>query len=310
MGYGTNGNNSNGTCMNTGNTLNAARPSIRLYPGVSSGGSFASFCGGAEERGHAATKIIKQLQPLRDQNTKVEPAPKPHLKQPMAVNKAPSRALDENSYANTALPEPRAQPVAVSKPSQHTGPRVEQSNTKQDSNTSLSFGGKDNNSIVRAGRRRGTHANRGAEVPEWMASKTAHRAIDCSPPTSEQEKDFPAAKPAAVANMPAMSREDFGRQFDSMPAAPAAADDGAYGIGNRVLPNRHAAKPVGGEVAAGYGIGNRNVPGMEGRIAGKRSVNCERFALQDGIGGKSQLSDSEKASMRSSAEARMKSRPF
>ena len=33
-----------------------------------------------------------------------------------------------------------------------------------------------------------------------------------------------------------------------------------YGIGNRILPDRHADKPLGGEIEAGYGIGNRHLP--------------------------------------------------
>ena len=33
----------------------------------------------------------------------------------------------------------------------------------------------------------------------------------------------------------------------------------AYGIGARILPDRHARRPVGGEIEAGYGIGKRQV---------------------------------------------------
>ena len=39
--------------------------------------------------------------------------------------------------------------------------------------------------------------------------------------------------------------------------APARSE---YGIGNRILPDRHAEKPLGGEIEAGYGIGNRLLP--------------------------------------------------
>ena len=55
--------------MNVDNSL-GSRPSIRLYPGVSSGGSFASFCGGTDgapvSRGAAASRVLKQVQQQKD----------------------------------------------------------------------------------------------------------------------------------------------------------------------------------------------------------------------------------------------------
>jgi len=49
------------------------------------------------------------------------------------------------------------------------------------------------------------------------------------------------------------------RQSHSV-APPAIAP---YGIGNRILPDRHERHPVGGGVEAGYGIGNRAVPNRQ-----------------------------------------------
>merc|ERR1719327_2507743 len=46
---------------------------------------------------------------------------------------------------------------------------------------------------------------------------------------------------------------------DAYPAHPSAREQ-EYGIGNRILPDRHADKPLGGEIEAGYGIGNRHLP--------------------------------------------------
>jgi len=132
--------------MNVNNQL-GSRPSIRLYPGVSAGGSFASFCGGGPEqksaptnRGQAASQILKQVQ-------------------------------QQKASA---------------------------------SNLSAGFSAKPREPVDNSLRRR--------------------TVIDAS--QQEVENTY----------------------------APA------YGIGNRMLPDRHAEQPVGGEVEAGYGIGNRMLP--------------------------------------------------
>merc|ERR1711998_823647 len=171
MGYGSNGINSNGTCMNTGNQI-SARPSIRLYPGVSSGGSFSIFGGSAEDQARAATKIMNEVQPqakpLHAYNNPVKPAPAPaksQLKQPMVIDNK-IRLNDENR------PDVDTQPMSKS----------------------------DNN-----------HYGIGNRM------------------LADRHTDKPV-----------------GGEVEA-----------GYGIGNRMLADRHTDKPVGGEVEAGYGIGNR-----------------------------------------------------
>jgi len=114
------------------------------------------------------------------------------------------------------------------------------------------------------------------------------------------------------------------------PAAPTdrSGAPSEYGLGHRILEDRHAAKPVGGEVEAGYGIGNRSlsnhqvyVPGLtgapptdrssSGRAAGSRRKGQEdRFSLNDGLDDGQKTNKEDTARMRQAAAARMKSRPF
>eukprot|EP00656_Telonema_subtile_P031862 TRINITY_DN3489_c0_g1_i4.p1 TRINITY_DN3489_c0_g1~~TRINITY_DN3489_c0_g1_i4.p1 ORF type:complete len:272 (+),score=56.91 TRINITY_DN3489_c0_g1_i4:179-994(+) len=271
MGYGSNGINTNGTCMNTGNQLNASRPSIRLYPGVSSGGSFASFCGGGpEQRGKAATKIMNEMQqpvrPLQEQNTVV------------INNKKP---LPDVGYSQSALRQPvahatqyeqpapveRQQPAYANQAPKPTTLRAPGASTA--TGTSLSFGSE--NAVVRNGRRRGRQSTKAGEVPDWMSGGTTqHRAIDCSPPTSDHESD---GSPE-----PAMSREEFSRHYDAQN-------------------NQNHA--------------NRRVPGLEDKTAGKKSMTHDRLGLGDGVTGlHKDVSAGDVSRMRHAAEARMKSRPF
>ena len=39
-----------------------------------------------------------------------------------------------------------------------------------------------------------------------------------------------------------------------------------YGLGNRILPDQHARRPIGGELEAGYGIGNRHLNSLDASV--------------------------------------------
>lgn len=52
-----------------------------------------------------------------------------------------------------------------------------------------------------------------------------------------------------------------------------------YGLGHRILPDRHAPQPVGGEVEAGYGIGNRVIENLSTKqvfVPGLTDERCLR----------------------------------
>jgi hypothetical protein len=59
MPYGSNGFNSNGSCMNVNNQI-SARPGIRVYAGIASGGSYGNIFGAEPER--QASQVYKQVQ--------------------------------------------------------------------------------------------------------------------------------------------------------------------------------------------------------------------------------------------------------
>ena len=51
--------------------------------------------------------------------------------------------------------------------------------------------------------------------------------------------------------------------------------EAGYGIGNRMLPDRHADRPPGGEIEAGYGLGNRHVPEAQATLSLVRPLQIE-----------------------------------
>merc|ERR1711865_782479 len=181
----------------------------------------------------------------------------------------------------------------------------------EDSGTSLCFGSQDPAPSHRSARKRGGSQPRGGGAPDWMGGggaavskpanqRNSRQIIDCSPPTSESEPNF-------AANLPAMSQKEFNAAYDNN-----EINNEAYGIGQRVLPDRHADKPLGGELEAGYGIGNRNIPATKQQqgIAGRRTGAGQKFALGDGACEKQELSSGDRSQMNAISEARMKSRPF
>lgn len=320
MGYGSNGFNSNGTCMNTGNQI-SARPSIRLYPGMSSGGSFASFCGGAEDHARAATKIMKEVKtkPLHAHNNHpINPAPKSRLKQPVVIDNKIRN--DENRPDESLRPQETTQPVSNFDnqgygignrvlPDRHTdkplGGEVQAGYgignrradrqpiaNKQCEATSLSFGS-ENNQARRAGRRRGGEMHRPGEVPDWMSGKTVHRAIDCTPAIPDQNQKRPESDFTAPAGVPAMSRDEFDRLYDKETEhlvqdarAKVAASTGA--------------RPYVCETSTSVAAGSS--------AAGMSSNKHQRFSLEGET--RQKTTDEERAQMRQAAEARQKSRPF
>eukprot|EP00658_Telonema_sp_P-2_P070271 TRINITY_DN59835_c0_g1_i1.p1 TRINITY_DN59835_c0_g1~~TRINITY_DN59835_c0_g1_i1.p1 ORF type:complete len:305 (-),score=51.41 TRINITY_DN59835_c0_g1_i1:256-1170(-) len=286
MGYGSNGFNSNGSCMNQNNQI-SQRSSIRLYPGVSSGGSFASFCGGgADERARAATKIMKQVQsqPLKERGN-VRPAPGSQLKQPLTktvvinnkIQPPPAPSDEPFETENRVLSDTHASKTGEVETGVAIGNRVVQA-----SSTSLSLGSESDRG-QRNGRRRGCQQVRNEdEVPSWMSSRTSHRAIDCTP----------AAVQHGV-GVNTMSRAEFEQMYDAEKAL-----DEPFGTGNRGLADRQrASKPVGSDI------------GHLDRVAGKRSTSGGAFSLgnnQDQM----DVSKEDKNRMRIEAEARRKCRPF
>ena len=79
------------------------------------------------------------------------------------------------------------------------------------------------------------------------------------PPAADAQTFVSALGPDLVPRADA-AREDFVGLYGSAPAAefvPRSIASPEYGIGNRILPDRHADKPLGGGIEAGYGIGNR-----------------------------------------------------
>lgn len=374
--------------MNINNQL-GSRPSIRLYPGVSAGGSFASFCGGGPEqksaptnRGQAASQILKQVQQQKASASNLsagrsaqaygEPAcTKP--REPVDNSLRRRTVIDasqqevENTYqpaygiGNRILPDRHAeQPLGgeveagygignrtVEQPSHqplggeiqagygignrtveqptHRGRRA---TPAQSEGTSLNFGS-DKQEPVRTSRRRGAPVQ--TDRPDWMGGSTAkvqdkRRTIDCSPPTSETETNFPPqqaapqqAAPQQVQPMPALSREEFDRLMEVEQQA-RAAEARKYQSSNQEYNQIPEPEPlqVPGLTQKAYSV--RDVPGLaQDRAtqqqapsgpAGRRRKGGDRFVLEDGTQRASEKSEQEKVMMRQKAEQRMKARPF
>jgi len=151
------------------------------------------------------------------------------------------------------------------------------------------------------------------------------RTIDCSPPTSETEKNFPPQQAAQqqqqqqqVQPMPAMSREDFDRMMEAEQQA-RAAEARMYQSSNQEYAQEPEPLQVPGLAQKAYST--RDVPGLTqdrsapvqqgvSGPAGRRHAGGDRFVLEDGTQRSSQSSEKEKVMMRQLAEQRMKSRPF
>ena len=276
--------------------------------------------------------VLFQMNPADGMQPKVKAAPRPGVGGGRTVIDA-GPAQEENSYGigNRIIPDRHAQQpvggeieagygignrdVVINNKAaaNNNGARAQRGGQAEGVGTSLCFGSEDPAPSHRSGRKGRAHQGRASDVPDWMGGGSkaaaagkarqgkaaASRVIDCSPPTSESEPNF-------AANIPAMSREEFDKFHNNN------NNNDGYGIGQRVLPDRHAQKPMGGEVEAGYGIGNRNVPGIsdQSRIAGRRTGANERFALSDGSRDKQELTGEDRSRMNSLADARMKARPF
>lgn len=203
MGYGSNGINSNGTCMNVGNSLNAARPSIRLYPGVSSGGSFSDLIGGGpamghhEQRGHAASRILKQVQQQNESSANLAAG------RPAKGCESKSREPVGHSLRRRTIIDANNSRQESENQTCRSQPKVEQ----EVECTSLCFGS-DNAPDSRAHRRQRSQQQE-AERPQWMGGHAAdtkqRKVIDCSPPPSNpspsQEEGLPAYNNQAAAGM-------------------------------------------------------------------------------------------------------------
>lgn len=373
--------------MNVGNQL-GSRPSIRLYPGVSSGGSFASFCGGTDQkavpasRGQAASQILKQVQQQKSSSTNLAagrsaqaaPACAPlaresadnSIRRRTVIDTAQSQHEVENSYqpaygqGHRILPDRHApKPVGgeieagygignrtVEQPT-HRGRKAAPAPAE---GTSLSFGS-EKQQPVRSSRRRGPAQQ--VDRPDWMGGSTAtatkdqRRTIDCSPPTSDTETNFPPqqaavqqavqqavpqAVPQQVNPMPALSREEFDRLMErEMEARQQEARN--YQSSNSEY-NQSAIEPqmnVPGlqQTAAPPRTDRRyteqDVPGLGRQPAmnapqqqssnhvpagRRRKGNGDRFVLEDGTQRTNERSNEDVAAMRMAASKRMNARPF
>merc|ERR1712166_104338 len=171
--------------MNVNNQL-GSRPGIRLYPGMSSGGSFSSIIGGgeaptAQNRGHAASRILKEVQ-------QEHPPPRrggPIAEDPVVCREPVGEGLRRRTIIDTQdCNKPRSRECRA--------PVHEEANDRE--NTSLSFGGQAQ--VPQRQGRRGQHNSQEGSRPDWMGGGNAsHEApqrydapqrsvIDCSPPTS------------------------------------------------------------------------------------------------------------------------------
>jgi len=204
--YGSTGFNSNGTCMNVNNQI-SARPGIRVYAGIASGGSYSSIFGGEEThsktgQGKAASRILKETQNQGDPTGKIG-APCDEMKRE-DVGRGLARRTVIDAGSQGAMP--MAAPAYVPQERQERPARALSSDEQGGAqSTSLTFGG--GNDGPQRGGRRGAPRQQPVrqEVPEWMgggygeaAAAPQHRQdqrrqiIDCSPPSS-QDPPAPAA---------------------------------------------------------------------------------------------------------------------
>jgi len=186
--------------MNTGNQI-SARPGIRVYAGIASGGSYSSIFGGGDEavssgknRHQAASRILKETQAQAQAPTgKIgrEPAGKGLARRTVIDASSDGQFSNEQIPGLPGYQAPAAQerPREVESPPMAARPKgVERAPAE---GTSLCFGDdKGHRGNQRQARRQRETRN---DAPDWMGSHSqsnapaapARQIIDCSPPNSQ-----------------------------------------------------------------------------------------------------------------------------
>ena len=96
-------------------------------------------------------------------------------------------------------------------------------------------------------------------APEWITS-TQHHAVSNN--AANTGSDFGMGFGERTQPMSARRvKADANNAPDWMNTGNTQTDysQGSYGIGNRIIEDRHVHQPLGGEVEAGYGVGNRMI---------------------------------------------------
>merc|ERR1712195_93041 len=87
--------------------------------------------------------------------------------------------------------------------------------------------------------------------------------------------------------------------------------EAGYGVGNRMIDDRHVHQPLGGEIEAGYGIGNRVLSDSHSQVTHKKSnPSSNQQSSSIHLGGDEQAHHISEAQYSANLNARIQSRPF
>merc|ERR1712086_47188 len=87
--------------------------------------------------------------------------------------------------------------------------------------------------------------------------------------------------------------------------------EAGYGVGNRMIDDRHVHQPLGGEVEAGYGVSNRVIDDSHSQVTHKKSnPSSNQQSSSIHLGGDEQAHHISEAQYSANLNARIQSRPF
>merc|ERR1712195_185786 len=148
-------------------------------------------------------------------------------------------------------------------------------------------------------------------APEWITS-TQHHAVSNNAVNTGSDFGMgfgERAQPMSARRVKA----DANNAPDWMNTGNTQTDysQGSYGIGNRIIEDRHVHQPLGGEIEAGYGIGNRVLSDSHSHVTHKKSnPSSNQQSSSIHLGGDEQAHHISEAQYSANLNARIQSRPF